>query len=637
MLYNMRKKVGTTPKNFSRKNTRFVASALFIVGAICALLVTILWLSKTELTKNQDTRSQAASSETGSVGYVKPKTRLGFSWAYPGTGDSRQSLPHGNWDVVGSASGQEAIAGRHWLTNTAMWPQVKDAIAQDIADLLVRIGTDVKKPNESPDFVNRRHAVVQVFNFPALLFANNPSKITLFIDRAFEVARQTDAPIAIKLTNFHWWDWQGCPTCWEDPQKKDTTGCWDPTTPESCRLSKFNWNTDVEWWGWDSRFSWAKECEVGNPEKSQNGKCPNWQTPETNFTWRNWGTLFAVNLPHPRFDSPRYLERVKRVVATAAQAIKKNNNELRRNNQSHLFAAFIPEAETAYGWSFHPLKKAGSEFGVRRYIEKHCPDDTLKCLPPKPENISKEEWIRIKSEEYYRPDGFEWELIAGMGEYTSTIVDVAQRESGLPDEQIITHTSTDQQYHKNQDYFTIVMTDAALNRKSAPGYSVYGSDISSEKVMNYLKSLYSQRNIKRMSWVEYFDYALDANTWKNNFQRFTTTPGIPFIDLVVITNWESVLKGGLGRFGDARENARHAAVIPFAREYISQWPNPTCGNGILESGEQCEFVPPETLNPGAELFPSALISCKQLLGEKYSDLKKAQCLPTCRYDASQCN
>lgn len=566
---------------------------------------------------------------------VMPKTRLAFVWNWPGTGDSREILPHGNWDMIGNMSGQTAIDNRHWGTDATTWPTVKQAIISDISDLLRRLGTDVYRAGESEETAIRRRSVINVLNLPGFLYAKDLRRLTLLTDRMFEVSREADVPIVIKQLGYVWWDWEGCPTCWENPNRRDKTGCWDRSTPERCQATKFNWNVDVEWWGWGEGYVWANECVPNDPNKSLNGKCPNWGDPSSNFTWRDWTSPFPVRLPHPRLDSTNFREHAKKATTNIARDIKRNYQTLLAEGKADLFAGFITDNEIAFGWSFSPNKQAGSEYGVRQYVATHCPEDVLRCLPPKPDHISRQDWIRQKSEEYYRPDGFEWELVRFAGDYAGFLARIAQEESGLPDEKIISQSSFTQRLVKQGGVAEFSNTDAALNNNSIPGYSIYGSEISSDKTLEILRFLYNQRGIRRYAWVEYFDYAFTPEDWRSNLERLMTASSVPFIDFVAVTNWEPVLKGVLGRLANDNENRRHAAVVPFVRDYIANWQAPQCGNGVVERGEQCEILSENLRNPSSSPLLLNGATCQSAMGQA-NVTGSLGCNTNCMYDVSQC-
>ncbi|QQR90562.1 MAG: hypothetical protein IPJ88_02115 [Myxococcales bacterium] len=132
-------------------------------------------------------------------------------------------------------------------------PTISAALAEHLSNISVR-----NRPQ-------RRHAVPQQVFIPAWVVSS--ARLSAIVHRFFEIAQEFDVPLIFKVTGLVWWDYSGCPAC-------GTT---------------FSFQNDIEWWGWaqgttadPQHYVWAESS-----------------TPSHRFTWRAWGNVFEITIPHP--------------------------------------------------------------------------------------------------------------------------------------------------------------------------------------------------------------------------------------------------------------------------------------------------------------------------------------------------
>jgi hypothetical protein len=210
------------------------------------------------------------------------------------------------------------------------------------------------------------------------------------------------------------------------------------------------------------------------------------------------------------------------------------------------------DQEVTMGLSWESVREIDgiSTYGVKEYIEKHCPADVLTCLPPKPSNVTKEAWIKQKSDEYWRPDDFYLNNISSVQDYLKFTAKLAI-DSGLPKEKVITHTGVDYRIKSQKGNIYAPFTDAGLNEyNNNPGYSVYLNGLSTEgftRLYNSLKFIKTSRNVPYINFMEYFDNG-DSNKWQSDLATLqgSSYPKIKFIN---IQNWDSINPEGSSEEG----------------------------------------------------------------------------------------
>ncbi|MBP7860003.1 hypothetical protein KA001_03535 [Patescibacteria group bacterium] len=537
-----------------------MSKAIFFVSKVCLVYIffVVFFATKT------------------SAALVYP-TMMAYSWTWPGDAVTVDGTSHGGWDMLG------------WqFENPVIWESVlKPRIKRDIQDLLWRHNNIAPGRGDI-----RTQRIAHVITIPA--FLQSKERLEAIVNNFTQLAEEIDTPIIFKVAGYVWWDWEGCPAC----QNGTIT------------------NNDVEWWGWDSRYVWAK----GSPT--------NFSDPNNKpYTWRDWGVPFKIYIPHPDFNSPKLRNLANEKIGILSKAIAGKLKYLEAKNKSYLIYAFIPENEVAYGWSFHPIEKAGSQYGVKNYIKEKCPNDVLQCLPPKPTNVSKEDWIKQQSDAMYRPADYGTYLLKGSASYLSFVSKIAF-DNGIPLEKIIAQTGSVSKIQNGEIYTDLHVFDVALNNYSIPGYSTYGDDISNDRTLNsyrFLKS--SNRNVGRLSVIESLYYGPTAN-WKTLYEKLYNTE-FPKMHLIVLQNWESVLISLAG--GDQNYAGGRDVVI----DYLTNSTYPTCGNNTVENKEQCEYVNPAYKLPDERnlIIPAKYETCN-FFPDYYSG--KTTCSNACTINYSSC-
>lgn len=416
-----------------------------------------------------------------------------------------------SWPTSIKAPQWDFMARNYTDSPNSEWSIYKPKILNDINDMLNVLGANTPV---------KRHAISLQIMLPIFFMPTTYQNIPLpeseqwriiwSIKRMFEVSKETDTPIGIKLLGYQWW---GVDPQYYNPGQFDQI--WLDTHPD--------WSDHVEWWGWSKDYVWADPKT--NPSRPH-------------VLWRNWGQLFEVATPHANFESPKYRELIASRIRPAALEIASQYTQLVKENRQYLLSAFIPESEVLMGGSFSPIKTFASEFGVRSYITKYCPDDVLKCLPAKPDSKTREQWIKEKSDEFYRPDGFEWNQIRVLNEYLSFIAKIGF-DAGIPKDKIYSHAGSHLNYHKGSQSFLISYVDAAINPYSIPAYSYYGWDIGSDYTKNELKWLKETRKIQNFGVIEYMDYGTLWNDWVKRFNVFLSSDN-PQLTYINFQNWDSL-------------------------------------------------------------------------------------------------
>ena len=502
---------------------------------------------------------------------------MAYSWSWPGNAVVVNGVSRGGWDML-----------RWQFENKTMWAQTyKPKIKNDIQDLLWRHSNTIPNSNNSK-------RIAHVINIP--VFVIEKERIKGIVDGFTEIAEELDTPIIFKVVGFVWWDWEGCP---------------------NCQNGNYTVN-DLEWWGWSSDYIWAKDSpkSYGDPNNRP-------------YVWRNWGTPFKIYIPHPHFNSTKFRALASDKIGYTSELVAEKLDYLYSKNKSHLIYAFIPENEVVYGWSFHPIERAGLQYGVRYYIEQKCPKDVLQCLPLRPKNVSREDWIKQKSDEMYRPDDYQNVLTQGANSYMSFVSNLAYSK-GVPREKIISQSVFRVDFQKDTEFYNTAVFDIALNNVSVPGYSVYGNDIGSTNMlqdMAFLKS--NNRNIGRLSLVEYLFYGSEQD-WLTRFRSFLNTSLYPKIHLLVIQNWENVLTS------IASSDKNYLGAVNIVNDYLSSSTATYCGNGVVESNETCDKINTLFKLPfeSFALYPEKYSTCSNL--PDYYSTNKTSCSSSCTLDVSGC-
>ena len=407
---------------------------------------------------------------------------ISVSWSWP-------PLPSkSHWDFVHQSYEDDAT----WTND------LKPKIMADINDMLWRLWVDQANPS-------RLHGLNMEIQVPAFVISD--VRLQAIVRRFFEVAREKDLSISIKITGYVWWDYS----------KTDCVACdhiWDSATHP-------DWAEHVEWWGWSSNYVWAKNI-----------------APET--LWRNWGTPFQIHIPHPNFDSLKFRQLAQSKVLVVGAEIVKEYQKLINERRPYLFTAFIPESEVSYGLNFATADPIVSQFGVNVYRQRHCPTDVLQCLPPKPVDKTREQWITEMSDTYYRPSDFWLTLIQAAQDYLTFIAKTAY-DIGIPKDKIISHSILSYKLQSgNQVNQDVSFFDAALNDYSIPGYSFYHEGIIAPSTIDHLMFLKNTRKINKFALVEYLDYA-DLTEWERNYDSLINNPTIPTAIYVNFQNWDQPL------------------------------------------------------------------------------------------------
>ncbi|QQR90628.1 MAG: hypothetical protein IPJ88_02475 [Myxococcales bacterium] len=491
----------------------------------------------------------------------------GFSWAAPGP----------NW-------GDGLFGQWHFEDETEWQSTIKPTIVADLQAMLSELGI------QSDD---ERRNLKQLLSIPILIMP--PNRISWALRRFAEVSQELDIPFIYKVVGYVWWDTSAeCPHCGSSCMAND----------EYC----MSYTEDIDWWGWSSDYVWSHD----NPAEV----CSGWAATLAAVTWRNWGTPFCIGNPHPRFDSPRFRKWVSMKMTLAAQELSAIHHDLRAQSKAYLMPAIVTENEGMIGHNFHPEANVYNAYGVNTYRLRKCPNDVLDCLPEKPANLTREQWITQKSQEFYRPDDYINTLIAASGAYLDWVSRIFV-EAGIPSELLISQSVFDSPFRTQYGTAYVNVSDSALNAVSTPGYSLYSPTNRLISVLPIAQFLFSSRKVRRYALVEYLDEA--NQNWMQNLSHYVRSD-TPTIWQLNIQNW------------DGRPAQQHTSSINFYNTIKPQYNAAVCGNGAFEYGESCEHLPANLRNPNdAELLLNGT-TC-ELLGFETGTLG---CDSNCSFDTSAC-
>jgi hypothetical protein len=402
--------------------------------------------------------------------------------------------------------------------DNAKWTnEIKPKMIEDIQKYMTSNGIDTKEKRK----VSTITVQIPVYS------VQNETRRKAIITRLFEVSRELDIPISIKLLFSQWWAFDRGPN-----------GTWYSEVDQIWDSKKHSdWYDQVEWWGWSKDYVWAKPSS--NPSR-------------TDTLWRNWGSLFEIHFPHPNYSSTKYRDIYTSIVRPVFQQIAIENAKLKDECKEYLFSYVTTDQEVTMGLSWESVREIDgiSTYGVKEYIEKHCPADVLTCLPPKPSNVTKEAWIKQKSDEYWRPDDFYLNNISSVQDYLKFTAKLAI-DSGLPKEKVITHTGVDYRIKSQKGNIYAPFTDAGLNEyNNNPGYSVYLNGLSTEgftRLYNSLKFIKTSRNVPYINFMEYFDNG-DSDKWQSDLASLQGS-SFPKIKYINIQNWDSINPDGNSEAG----------------------------------------------------------------------------------------
>jgi len=413
-----------------------------------------------------------------------------------------------SWPITDNTDLQWEWFNTKYEDDTKWRTEIKPKMIADLQKYLTSLGIDSKE---------KRKVANIAFQIPVYSIQSETRRKAI-VTRMFEVSRELDIPISFKLLFSHWWGFD-----------KGPNGSWYSNVDQIWDSNKHSdWYDQVEWWGWSKDYVWANP--TSNPSR-------------VDTLWRNWGSLFEIHFPHPNFSSTKYRNLYTTFVGPVFQQIAIENAKLKTDCKEYLFGFVSTDQEVAMGLNWESVRDINgvSTFGVKEYIEKHCPTDVLSCLPAKPSNITKEAWIKQKSDEYWRPDDFYLNNISVVQDYLKFTAKLAL-DSGLPKEKVITHTVMDYKIKSQKGNNISPFSDAALNEyNNNPGYSVYLNGLSTEgftRLYNSLKFIKTNRSVPFVNFMEYLDNG-DSDKWQSDLATLQGS-SFPKIKFINIQNWDSI-------------------------------------------------------------------------------------------------
>ncbi len=433
-----------------------------------------------------------------------------------------------------------------WDNDTA-WqntikPKLKTYIEQKIYPHLgITDSTPSKKAGLSIGFV-----------WPNML--STESKNRAFVRRVIDLAREMDQPMNIRLVANHWWS-----------SSYDNQAIWKSEVNP-------NWDKAVEWWGWSKDYVWADQRVRA--------------TSKVKVQWRDWGGAFELDIPQPRFSSTEYRNVYLAKSGPLMETLALEYNNLKKDGKAYLLTGFAPDTEAMPGMSYSPEPSTQLQLGVNSYIQRHCPADVLICLPPKPSNVTREEWITQKSLEYWRPDDYGEHLVEETREYEEFLRASAVAR-GLPEDKLIMHIAPilywKQGDHKN---FTSAGRAAVVGR-AIPAYSYYeaGDPQGLQDRLDMTKVIEDAKTAGATNYMlqEFFAWGSYAD-WKSTMAMLTDNTNWPKLSLINFQNWAGMAVDNEGN-QITDDNFYSGAVLmkDMLANYLA-----SCGNGWIEKGEVCE-------------------------------------------------
>lgn len=239
-------------------------------------------------------------------------------------------------------------------------------------------------------------------------FLNDISHYKQLLKRLCETSERTELPILFGLDGFQWW--RGRPDLWN---------WWDSSLPGYDSDNRHN----VEWKSWNS------------DDAVSNG-------------WRNWGSAFELQEPHPNLTSRKVIDANKEALKQLVPIVRDWYQKL-PSNKKYLFAGI------KLGWEIN--------IGVNYYY----PNGENTSSPDQGYQIG---YAAVKTAglasagQLKRSD-----LTRCVQIYLTELAEVIYLE-GIPRRKILTHVGAHGTDIKPIQYIT---ADAALNPFSNPGWSFY--------------------------------------------------------------------------------------------------------------------------------------------------------------------